>query len=252
MKILGIDIGGPIIKSAIVNTKTGKLSTERFRFPTPQPAEPKSTTDVIKKITEHFNWNGPIGCGFPSVIQNGVVSNSTNIDKRWAGININEFFSSETNCPTTVVNNADAAGIAEINFGAGKDQNGVVVLIIMGATVGSALFTNGKLFPNTEFGQIEVNGKMAEKYSSDMTRKKLDLSWKKWANRFDEYLQQLEFLLWPDLIIMGGSLNKNEEKYSKYITIKTKFVTTQLQDEAVMIGSALAAKEALKNIYKRK
>jgi polyphosphate glucokinase len=248
MNILGIDTSNSILKGAIVNTKTGELSTEIFNIASSQLADLKSTTNVINKIIKHFNWDGPIGCGFPSVIKNGIVSNSTNLDKRWMGTNINEFLSSETNCPTAVVNDVDAAGIAEMNFGAGKNQNGVVVLTIVEANIGSALFINGKLFPNTKFGQIEVNGKIANEYTSDIMRKKLNLSWEKWAKRFNEYLQQLEFLLWPDLIIIGGSLSKDEEKYSKYIKIKTKFVTTQLQNEAVIIGSALSAKDAINNI----
>ena len=246
MEILGVDIGGSGLKAAIINTDTGELTSERYRIPTPQPAKPKSVTTAFKKIVKHFNWSETIGCGFPAVVQHGIVRTASNIDKSWIGINIIELFKKETNNSVYVLNDADAAGIAEMKYGTGQGNQGVVVVITVGTGIGSAFFIEGKLFPNTEFGQFHMNGEVAERYAADAIRKKLNLSWKKWAKRFEKYLDHLEMLLWPDLIIVGGGVSKKFEKFYKHLNIDTPVVPAKLLNNAGIIGAALAAKQNLK------
>lgn len=245
MKVLGIDIGGSGIKGAIIQTRTGELLTERHRIVTPNPATPFAVADVIKQIAKHFGWKGPIGIGFPAVVQAGVAKTASNIDKSFIGTDIEKLFSEVTGCKVHIVNDADAAGFAEMKFGAGKGNKGLVLLITVGTGIGTVLFTQGKLVPNTEFGHVILpNGLTGEKHSSDAVREKQKLSWKEWAQRFNEYLLHMEFLLSPDLIIIGGGASKEEEKehFFQYFTIKTKIVTAKLQNQAGMVGAAVAAK----------
>lgn len=239
--ILGVDIGGSGVKGAPVDTKTGQLMADRHRIPTPQPATPKAIAGTLSKLAKHFDWRGSIGCGFPAVVQNGVVQTAANIDESWIGTDAAALFSEATGCPSFVVNDADAAGLAEMRFGAGKDKKGVVFLITIGTGLGTVMFSNGQLMPNTELGHIILHGDSAEKYASDAVRKKLDLSWKNWALRFDEYLHEICRLFWPDLIIIGGGASKKHEKFFKYLTIETKVVPAQLRNEAGLIGAALFA-----------
>jgi polyphosphate glucokinase len=250
MKVLGIDIGGSGIKGAIIQTRTGELLTERHRIVTPTPATPEAVADVVKQIAKHFNWKKSIGMGFPAVVQNGVAKTAANVDKAFIGTNIEKLFSEKSGCPVHVVNDADAAGIAEMKFGAGKDHRGLVLLITVGTGVGTVLFTKGKLVPNTEFGHVILpeKGMTGERYSSDAVREKEKLSWKDWAVRFNEYLHHLEFLLSPDLIILGGGVSKEEEKehYMKYFTIKALIVLAKMRNNAGMIGAAVAAKRKFK------
>ncbi len=241
-KILGIDIGGSGIKGAPVNTETGKLIELRHRIPTPEPASPESIALVIKDLVQHFNWKGPIGCGFPAVIQNGIVKTATNIDKSWIGTNARELFSKATGLPTYVVNDADAAGMAEIKFGAGKNFKGTILLVTVGTGIGSVVFTKGKLLPNSELGHINLNGQDAELYTSDAVRKDEGLDWIVWAKRFDEYLLEMEKLLWPELIIIGGGVSKKKKKFFEYLTVKAKVVPAKLLNEAGLVGAALVAK----------
>jgi polyphosphate glucokinase len=245
-KVLGIDVGGSGIKGAIIDTKSGKLLTERYRIPTPLPATPDHVTDVIQQLVKRFEWTGAVGVGFPAVIQNGIAKTAANIDKSFIGTNIESLISSKTNCPVRVVNDADAAGIAEMKFGAGKNYKGVVVLITVGTGLGTVIFTKGKLLPNTELGHIFMTkDREAELFASDAVRQKLDLSWKQWATRFDEYLNYIEHLFWPDLFIIGGGVSKSEAKYLQYLTVKTKVLPAQLLNYAGIIGAALAAKKML-------
>jgi polyphosphate glucokinase len=241
-RILGIDIGGSGIKGAPVDTKTGKLTELRHRIPTPIPATPESVALVIKHIADHFKWEGPVGCGFPAVVQNGIVKTAANIDKSWIGVNAQELFTKTTGLPTYVLNDADAAGMAEVKFGAGKKFKGTILLLTVGTGIGSVVFTKGKLLPNTEFGHIILNGQDAELYASDAVRKNENLDWDVWAKRFDEYLHELERLLWPELIIIGGGMSKKKKKYTDYLTVKSKVVAAKLQNEAGLVGAALAAK----------
>ena len=241
-KILGIDIGGSGIKSAPVNTKSGKLIKARYRIPTPIPVTPESVAVVIKHMVEHFNWDGPIGCGFPAVVQNGIVKTAANIDKSWIGVNVQELFTRTAGLPTLVINDADAAGMAEVKFGAGKKFKGTILLVTVGTGIGSVVFSQGKLWPNTEFGHIILNGQDAELYTSDAVRKSANLDWDVWAKRFNEYLLELERLLWPELIIIGGGISKKKNKFGDHLTVKARVVTAKLLNEAGLIGAALAAK----------
>jgi polyphosphate glucokinase len=240
MEILGIDIGGSGIKGAPVDIKCGKLLAERHRIPTPHPSKPALVAETVKQLVEHFDWKGQIGCGFPAVICEGNVFTASNIDKSWIGTNIAELFTQATACEVHVLNDADAAGLAEMEYGGGRKQDGVVMLMTIGTGIGTALFTQRKLLPNTEFGQIILEGKIAEQYAADGVRKKLGLSWKKWSKRFNVYLAEIERLLWPDLIILGGGVSKKHEKFLHYLNSKTRIIPAQLQNNAGIIGAALA------------
>ncbi len=243
MKILGIDVGGSGIKGAPVDINSGNLVEDRFRIPTPNPSTPKSVANTVNEIVKHFKWKGEIGCGFPAVITNGQVRTAANINKNWIGKNVSQLFTDTTNCKTIVLNDADAAGIAEMEFGAGKNQIGLTIIITVGTGLGTAMFSGKKLVPNTEFGHLMLNGIIAEHFASDAIRKKEDLSWKKWAFRFNEYLSEIERLLWPDLIIIGGGVSKKWDKYLKFLNTKSKIIPAQLLNEAGIIGAALAVKK---------
>lgn len=249
MEILGIDIGGTGIKGAPVNTETGQLTQERFRIPTPKPATPKAVAKVVKEIVKHFDWQGPIGCTFPARIKDGVAKTAANVDKSWLGTNVEALIRTKTGCPTVVLNDADAAGVAEKAFGAGKDRNGMVLLLTFGTGIGSALFYNNVLVPNTELGHIELHGGEAEHYAADSARKKKGLKWEKWARRVQDYLEHIEFVLGPDLIIIGGGVSKpsRKEKYFGFLKTDADLVTAQLQNDAGIIGGAYRARQILAN-----
>lgn len=240
MQILGIDVGGSGVKGAIVDTLKGEMITERFRVETPKPATPAQVAECIKQIVAHFDWKGQVGCGFPSVIQHGVVRTASNIDKSWIGVNAKELFNEATGNDYQIVNDADAAGLAEMNFGAGRDQLGVVIIVTVGTGIGSAVFSDGVLIPNTEFGHVIVKEQVGEKYASDATRKKEDMNWEKWGKRFNEYLERIEFLLWPDLIIIGGGASKKFDKFSKDLHTKAVFKPAELENNAGIVGAACA------------
>lgn len=245
MHILGIDIGGTGIKGAPVETDTGSLLAERFRLPTPDGAKPDPVAAVVKEIATQFDWHAPIGCGFPAVIRNGVAESAANISQRWIGTNAAQLFSVATQCPVYVLNDADAAGLAEVTFGAGRGVKGVILMITIGTGLGSALFINGILVPNTELGHIEVDSEDAETSASDEARKDQDLSWKKWAKRLDKYLNSLERLFSPDLMILGGGAVKKQDQFLPLITVRTNVVPAALGNDAGIVGAALAARQHL-------
>jgi polyphosphate glucokinase len=245
MQILGIDIGGTGIKGAPVDTDTGSLLAERYRLPTPEGAKPAPVAEVVKSVAMRFEWHAPIGCGFPAVIRNGVAESAANINQKWIGTNVAQLFSEATQCPVYVVNDADAAGLAEVTFGAGKGVQGVVLMITIGTGLGSALFIDGKLVPNTELGHIEVDCDDAEQIASDVVRKQQDLTWKKWAKRLDKYLSTLENLFTPDLIIIGGGAVKNQDQFLPLLKLHTKTIPAELGNDAGIVGAALAAMRAL-------
>lgn len=245
MQILGIDIGGTGIKGAPVDTETGLLLVERYRLPTPEGAKPGPVAEVVKSIAGQFNWKTSIGCGFPAVIRNGVAESAANINEKWIGTNVARLFSNATGCNVIVVNDADAAGLAEVTFGAGKGVQGVVMMITIGTGLGSALFIDGKLVPNTELGHIEIECDDAETVASDVVRKQQDLSWKQWAKRFDKYLCRLESLFSPDLMILGGGAIKKQDQFLPLLTVHTKVIPAELGNDAGIVGAALAAKRAL-------
>lgn len=241
-KILGIDIGGSGVKGAIVDTKKGELLTDRYRIPTPQPATPEAVAKVITKITRHFRWTGPVGAGYPGVIQQGVARTAANIDVSWIDKNLNKLFSKATGCNVHVVNDADAAGMAEVKFGAGKDKKGTLLLVTVGTGLGTVIFSNGKLVPNLEMGHILLHGADAELYATDAARKNSELDWDTWAGRFNEYLLRIEELVWPDLIIIGGGASKKGDKFFPHLTTKAPVVPATLMNEAGIVGAAMVSK----------
>ena len=196
--VLGIDIGGTGVKAAPVDTTTGQLMAERQKVATPQPATPEAIAKVVAQLVQAFEWTGPVGITFPGVVVGGVVHTAANVDPSWIGVDAGKLFGSETKLPVTVLNDADAAGVAEMRFGAGKGIPGTVLLLTLGTGIGSALFIDGVLVPNTEFGHIQIRGKDAEKRASDHAREEHDLSWGDWAGRVDEYLEHMEALLSPE------------------------------------------------------
>ncbi len=240
-EILGIDIGGSGIKGAVVDTKQGVLVTERYRLPTPQPSKPKAVAKAVAEIGSFFKWKGPIGCGFPAVVRSGITRTAANVHKGWIGADAVALLAEATGCPTVVLNDADAAGIAEMKFGAGKGRKGVVMIVTIGTGLGTALFTDGHLVPNTELGHIEIRGKDAEMRATDAARQRDNLSWEAWAVLFDEYLLNLERLFWPDLFILGGGASKKGEHFMHLLTVQAEVVTAQMLNEAGIVGAALAA-----------
>jgi polyphosphate glucokinase len=242
MHVLGVDIGGSGIKCAIVDTITGKLVTERHRIDTPQPATPEAIAAVLAQLVAHFDWTGPIGCGFPAAIQHGIARTASNISQAFIGTNIDKLFSEATKCPCFNLNDADAAAIAEMHFGEGAEQSGVVLLITIGTGLGTAFFTDGKLLPNTELGHLYLrNGKKSEHYASDAVRKTEDLSWKRWGERFNSYLIMMEELFWPDLIILGGGASKKFDKFKDQITVEAPVKAAAFLNQAGIVGAALYA-----------
>lgn len=238
MQILGIDVGGSGIKGAPVDVETGQLLAERLRIKTPKNGEPEPIAQVVKQIAQSFNWNGPIGIGFPAPIKGGVALMAANVSEKWVGTNADALFSKVTACECTMINDADAAGLAEMTFGAGRGQPGTVIMITLGTGIGTAIFHRGQLLPNTEFGHLEVDGEDAEFRASDAARQREDLSWKKYAKRLNRYLSAMENLFWPNLFIIGGGISKESEKFLPLLTIETPVVTAQLLNEAGIVGAA--------------
>ncbi|MDX1586363.1 MAG: ROK family protein [Balneolaceae bacterium] len=241
MEILGIDVGGSGIKGAIVDTQVGELITERYRIPTPKPATPSAVVDTIEAIIRNFDWQGPVGCGFPAAVKNQIVKTASNIDDSWIGVNASERIEKETGCPTCLVNDVDAAGYAEVNFGAGKDRYGTIFLAAFGTGIGTAVFHNQQLVPNTELGHILMHGMAAENYAANSIRKNNDLSWEEWGGRVNEYLQFIEALFWPDIIILGGGVSKYFGEFKAYLDLDTEIVPAENRNHAGIIGAALAA-----------
>ncbi len=245
MEILGIDIGGTGIKGALVETTTGELLTERYRILTPHPAKPNAVCDAVVEVIDHFGWTGPVGCTFPALIRHDIIQNAANISQSWIGKNARELFQQKLDGPLRVLNDADAAGIAEMTFGAGQGEQGLVMMLTFGTGIGSALFFNGQLIPNAELGHLEIRGQDAERRASDHVRQAKKLSWKKWAKRVDEYLARLEFYLSPDLFIIGGGVSKNHDKFLPRLHTHAPIKLAQFLNEAGIVGAALAAAASL-------
>ena len=241
MEVLGIDIGGSGIKGAPVDTGTGNLLAARYRLQTPSPSKPQPVAEIVAKIADHFSWKGSLGIGYPGVVRKGVTLTAANMHNDWVGLNAAKFIKKVTGCKTCIINDADAAGLAEMAFGAGKDRQGVVMVVTIGTGLGTALFTNGQLLPNSEFGHLEIDGVEAEWIASDAARKREELSWKKWGRRFDQYLHTMEKLLWPDLIILGGGISKKYEEFLPYITVQAEVVPAKMLNEAGIVGAAVGA-----------
>jgi len=243
MTVLGIDIGGTGIKGAPVCTEKGELLAERFRVPTPHPALPNAVADVVAEIARHFNYSGPAGITFPGVIKNGIVYSAANVDASWISTDAAKLFANHLQGKTVVVNDADAAGVAEMTFGAGRGRRGVVIMLTFGTGIGSAIFYDGRLLPNSEFGHLQLRGEDAEKRASEKAREDKGLSWKKWAAVVSEYLTDLETLFSPELFIIGGGASSKAGKFLPYLTAKTEVLIApaEMRNEAGIIGAAWLA-----------
>src|SRR4051794_33279587 len=242
--VMGVDIGGTGIKGAPVDVEEGKLAGERFRILTPHPATPKAVAEVLAEVVEHFDWHGPTGATFPAVVKNGVTMTAANVDKSWIGADAAGLFSDRLGQSVVVLNDADAAGLAEVRFGAGRDRKGVVLMITLGTGIGCGMFLDGQLVPNTELGHIEIDGKDAETQAADSVRERKDLSWKKYATRVETYLRTLDALLWPDLIIIGGGASKKADSWLPRIDVRPEVVPATLLNEAGIVGAAVFASES--------
>jgi polyphosphate glucokinase len=243
----GVDIGGSGIKGCVVDLERGELLGERLRIATPQPALPDAVCDVVAEIVAAFDWTERVGVTFPGVLKKGVAHTAANVDHSWLGTNLAVGVEKRIAGTVTTLNDADAAGIAEMRFGAGRGHDGVVLMLTFGTGIGSALFTDGVLVPNTEFGHIQVDGEDGEKRASASAREREELSYPDWARRVDRYLDVLEAGVWPDLIIVGGGVSKKADKWVPLLSTRTPVVPAQLLNDAGIVGAALAAAEGIHN-----
>ena len=244
--MLGVDIGGSGIKGAIIDLETGKFLTERLRIPTPSPATPKAVAKVFNELVQSLDYSGPIGCGFPAIVRNGVAMSASNIDDKWINTNISDKLGDSVQQDVFVANDADVAGLAEMKFGVGTNpefQKGTILLITIGTGLGSALFHNGSLVPNSELGHIQLKGMIAEHYASNKTRKEEDLGWKTWGTRLNTYLRELNKLFSPNAIILGGGGSKHFKSIKKHLDVDTNVLPAKLGNHAGIIGAALYANE---------
>jgi len=242
VETLGVDIGGSGIKAAPVDVTAGALTHERIKVLTPQPAKPKAIAEAVRGLVGQFGWSGKAGITFPGVVTDGVIRTAANLDPAWVGVNARDLFGSATGLEVQVINDADAAGLAEMRFGAGAGQAGTVVMLTFGTGIGSALFINGVLVPNTEFGHIEIRGKDAEKRASERARELHLLDWAQWAGRVDEYMSHLEALLWPELFIVGGGVSRKSDKFLPLLAgLHARVVPAKMLNDAGIVGAALTA-----------
>jgi polyphosphate glucokinase len=246
--ILGIDVGGSGIKGAIVNLETGEFTSGRERIPMPEGGRPADVAKTIQDLVHMLNYTGAIGCGFPTLIIGGVALSAANIDKSWINMNVEDLFCQATGQSVYVLNDADAAGLAEMMFGIGKNMSkGVVLFLTIGTGIGSAIFLDGKLLPNTEFGHIQIRGKDGEARASDAARKRKYQSWKRWAKSLQEYLTTMEALISPDVIILGGGVSKTANEFLPFLHTRAKILPAQLQNRAGIIGAASYASLRIKS-----
>ena len=242
MEVLGIDIGGSGIKAAPVDVTSGAFTAPRVKVPTPRPALPAAVADAVKGLVADFSWSGPAGIAFPGVVIRGVTHTAANLDPSWVGLDARALFGKATGLKVSLINDADAAGVAEMKFGAGAGEKGTVLLLTFGTGIGSALFTDGVLVPNTEFGHIEIRGRDAEERASERAKELHDLSWGKWAGRVDEYLGYVEALLSPSLIIIGGGISRKADKFVPLLTsVRARVVPAALHNDAGIVGVAMTA-----------
>jgi polyphosphate glucokinase len=242
MHALGVDIGGTGIKAAPVDVSAGKLLEERQKIDTPHPATPDAVAGVVAELAKAFSWTGPVGITFPGVVVNGITRTAANVDNGWIGLDARALLAKATGLEVSVLNDADAAGMAEMAFGAGRGVASTVLMLTFGTGIGSALFVDGILVPNTEFGHIEIRGKDAEKRASEIVREEHDLSWDKWAARVDEYLRHMEALVSPSLFIIGGGISKKSDKFVPLLEgIQAKIVPAAMLNDAGIVGAAMHA-----------
>lgn len=240
-RVLGIDIGGSGMKAAEVETDTGEIMSDKFRIPTPKPATPEAMADVVRQLTEHFDWTGPVGVGFPGVIQHGVVRTAANLHKSWVNVDGDKVFTEASGCDVAVINDADAAGLAEARFGAGEGIPGTVILLTLGTGIGSAVIIDGKLVPNTEFGHLMMDGKIAEERASSRAKDEKDLSFKDWGKELESVMMEIEKLFWPKLFVLGGGISKQFDRFEEYLDdVRTPIVAAKMLNRAGIVGAALA------------
>jgi polyphosphate glucokinase len=237
----GVDIGGSGVKGAPVDLDTGTLAGERVRLPTPEPSTPDAVAKLVAEIVGSSGWSGPLGVTVPAVVTHGVTRTAANIDGAWIGAEAGTLLREATGCHVTVVNDADAAGYAEAQFGAARDHSGTVLVTTLGTGIGTALVVGGRLIPNTELGHIEIDGEDAERRASDAARDREDLSWEQWAKRLQRYYRHLERLFWPDLFVVGGGVSKKADKFLPLLNLRTPIVAAGLRNEAGIVGAALLA-----------
>jgi polyphosphate glucokinase len=240
-EILGIDVGATGIKGALVDINKGELITERIKYPTPKPATPHSMIEVMKQLVSDFNWKGkPIGIGFPAVIKEGFSHTAANIDDSWLNFPIEGFLTKKLKSPICVINDADAAGLAELKFGGGIDRKGLMILLTLGTGIGSALFYNGVLIPNTELGHLKYEDSIAEKYASNSARELKDLNYKLWGRELNKVINHIEFVLSPNHIILGGGVSKKFHKFEEYLSTNATIEPAKMLNNAGIVGAALA------------
>ncbi|MFE7794337.1 polyphosphate--glucose phosphotransferase [Streptomyces sp. NPDC057460] len=242
MQIFGVDIGGSGIKGAPVDLDRGDLAQERHKVLTPQPATPEDVADSVAEVVGHFDWSGPVGVTFPGVVTGGVTRTAANVDKSWIDHDARTLLGEKLGLPVTVLNDADAAGIAEMTFGAGRGRKGTVIMLTLGTGIGSAVFIDGQLVPNTELGHLELGGHEAEKHASTKAKEDEELSWHHWAHRVQKYLAHLEMLFTPELFIIGGGVSRKADKFLPLIEhVRAEMVPAELQNNAGIVGAAMAA-----------
>jgi len=244
VNLFGVDIGGSGIKGAPVDMDRGELAEERHKVLTPQPSTPEAVAGAVREVVDAFSWEGPIGVTFPGVVVDGQTRTAANVDHGWIGLDARALLSEELGGrPVAVINDADAAGIAEVAFGAGRDRKGVVLMLTLGTGIGSALFIDGVLVPNTELGHLELHGKDAEKHASSGAREKHDWSWEHWAAKLDDYFAMVEMLFSPQLIVIGGGVSRKADKFLPLLKpLRAEIVPAQLQNNAGIVGAAMAAR----------
>jgi polyphosphate glucokinase len=242
----GIDIGGSGIKGAPVDLIIGELSHDRVRIPTPVPSTPKAVAKVVAELVDSFNLPKklPIGVTFPAPIVHGVATTAANVDESWIGVDVSELIGKHTGRSVFAVNDGDAAGYAEVLYGAARDVRGTVLLITLGTGIGSGLIVDGVLVPNTEFGHLQIDGRDAEERASDAARVRLDMSWSEWAKHLQKYFRTLEDLVWPDLIVVGGGVSKKHDNYLPLLKLRTPIVPATLLNSAGIVGAAALAARA--------
>ncbi|MFJ9622164.1 polyphosphate--glucose phosphotransferase [Streptomyces sp. NPDC101181] len=242
MEIFGVDIGGSGIKGAPVDLERGDLAQERHKVLTPHPATPDDVAGCVAEVVGHFDWSGPVGVTFPGVVTDGVTRTAANVDKGWIDTDARALLGERVGRPVTILNDADAAGVAEMTFGAGQGRKGTVILLTFGTGIGSAVFTDGVLVPNTELGHLELHGHDAEKHASTKAKEDEDLSWQHWAHRVQKYLRHVEMLFSPELFIIGGGVSRKADKFLPLIEkVRAEIVPAQLQNNAGIVGAAMAA-----------
>jgi len=240
-RVLGIDIGGSGMKAAVVETTTGEFVSEKHRIETPKPATPDAMAEVVRQLTKHFDWSGPVGVGFPGVVQQGIIRTAANLDKKWIDVDGDALFTKASRCDVVMINDADAAGLAEARFGAGANVPGVVILLTLGTGIGSAILVDGTLVPNTEFGHLVIDGKIAEDRASSRAKDDLDMSYKDWGKELSAVLQEMEKLFWPNLFILGGGISKSFHKFEERLKdVRTRVVPAEGLNRAGIVGAALA------------